>query len=148
MYLQIYENLLSQSECKTIYEYIYYNENHKLNSSGVLNSSGFLDNIINKLHNRYGSSIFLQPYEENLKYKLYLESNVNVYNNNKLTLIIYLNDGGETTLYKDNEVIKIKNEMGKAILFDSSNFELDDNMYKKAILLCDFMYLSFDNLII
>ena len=153
MYFQTYENLLSHSECKNIYEYIYNNEVHKSdgtkNVSGFLNSSTFLENIINKLHNRYGESIILQPYDQNFKYTLYLESNVNVYKNiedRTVVLIIYLNDGGETIFHKDNEIIKIKNEIGKAILFDGNIFEIDENMYKKIILLCNLMYVSFDNL--
>ena len=152
MYFQIYENLLSHSECKNIYEHIYNTEARKSdvtkNISGFLNSTTFLDNIITKLHNHYGTSIFLQPYDKNFKYTLYLESNVNVYKNKGvrlIVLIIYLNDGGETIFHKDNEIIKIKNEIGKAILFDGDIFEIDENMYKKVILLCNLMYISFNN---
>jgi len=155
MYFQTFDNLLSPSECKTIYEYINYNysytnsdENYSI--SGILNSKAILESINTRLQSHI--NIIIQS-DGILKYNIFMDSRLNLHRNSRepnkfLILLIYLNDDNvETVFHLENKVEVLKPSIGKCVLFDSYIlFEFSDNMYKKMILQCCYSYISFDNL--
>jgi hypothetical protein len=154
MYFQEFENFLSESECKIIYEYINHNTKKSVEIeyiegiNGIFNSKMFLENIKNRLQNL--TDLVLQS-NGLFVYKFYFDKKMDLHKdyhepNKKLTLLIYLNSDCETTFYIEDKIVSIKSNIGKGILFDENIlYESNDNIYKKIILQCNFTYICFDN---